>query len=70
MVLWDVISYSSVDLDIHFVGSICWNIVSSALLEMGSIEPGTVVRVTEVVCLTVCVNVILTFVISFAEDMI
>jgi hypothetical protein len=51
-VLWDVITYSSVDLDKQFEGTVCWNVVGSALLkfsylEMGSTEPGTVVRVTE-----------------------
>jgi hypothetical protein len=69
MVLWDVITYSSVNLDKHFEGPVSWNIVPSALLkfsyvEMGSIEPGTAVHVTEMVCLTVCGNVILTFVTS------
>ena len=61
MVLWDVITYSSVDLDKHFEGTVSWNIASSALskfshVEIGSIEPGNVVCVIEVVCLTVCVR--------------
>jgi hypothetical protein len=51
-VLWDVITYSSVDLDKQFEGTVCWNIVASALLkfiylEMSSTEPGTVVHITE-----------------------
>jgi len=51
-VMWDGITYSSVDLDKHFEGPVSWNIVSSAFLnfsyvEMGSIELGTVVGVTE-----------------------
>ena len=75
MVLWDVITYSSVDFDKHFEGTVLWNIVSSVLLkfshvEIGSVEPDTVVCVTVVVCLTVYVNVIPTFVISFTEDKI
>jgi hypothetical protein len=52
-VMWDVITYSLVDLDKHFEGPVSCNIVSSAFLnfdyvEMVRIEPGTVVCVTEV----------------------
>jgi hypothetical protein len=53
MLLWDVITCSSVDLDKHYEGTVSWNIFASELLkfsymEMGSTERGTVVHVTEV----------------------
>ena len=48
MVLWDVITNSSVDLDRHLEGTVSWNIVSSALLKFSYVEMCGIVHVTEI----------------------
>jgi len=43
-VLWYVTACSSVDMDKHFEGTVCWNIVASALLKFSYVEMGSTDR--------------------------